>query len=190
MGENKAVISLMGRSLLSWSAGSLSDLVNELVVVAKNTEEVEFYKKEVSSNVRILHDIVLNEGPLVGIYSAFKAMESEYCYVHPVDSPIINAKVVELLFQKALDYDGAVIKLGKDLIEPLHAVYKRDSALRVAERALRSGDSSAKILAKETQVRYVLPDDIRVYDKELVSLLNVNTKNDLKMIENYLRRND
>jgi molybdenum cofactor guanylyltransferase len=190
MGENKAIVSLMGRSLLSWAVGSLSDLVNELVVVTKNAEEAEFYKKEVSSNVRILHDIVPNEGPLVGIYSAFKVMESEYCYVHPVDSPIINAKVVELLFQKALGYDGAVIKLGKDLIEPLHAVYKRDSALRVAERALRLGDSSVKILAKETRVRYVTLDDLRVYDKELVSLLNINTKNDLKMIENYLRRND
>lgn len=188
MGENKALISLMGKSLLSWEVGSLYDFVDEIMIVAKNAEEAKRYERKVLSNVTVVCDIIPQEGPLVGIYSALKVAKSEYCYVHPVDSPIINKRIVNFLFEKAMGYDGAVIKLEKDLIDPLHAVYKRSSSLGTAEKALQLGDSSAKILSKEMRVRYVPLDDIRVYDKELVSLFNINTKKDLTIIENYLHK--
>ncbi len=188
MGENKALVTLMGESLLSLEVNSLSSLVDEVMVIAKTAEEMKLYEKEVPSNVKLLFDAVSQDGPLVGIYSALKVTKSEYCYVHPVDSPIINAKVVNHLFDMAMNYDGAVIKLERDLVEPLHAVYKRNTALVAAEKALQLGDSSAKILCKETRVKQVPLDDIRVFDNELVSLFNINTKNDLKTIENYLHK--
>ncbi len=188
MGENKAFVSLMGKSLLSWEVESLSDLVDELMIVAKNKKETKSFKKEVSSKVKVLYDIVAQQGPLAGIYSALKVAKSEYCYVHPIDSPIISPEVVDFLFKRARNREGAVIKLEKGLWEPLHAVYKRDAAVTVAEKALQLGDSSAKILAKKLQVRQLSLDDIRIYDKELASLFNINTKADLAKIESYLRK--
>ncbi|MDE1843879.1 MAG: molybdenum cofactor guanylyltransferase [Thaumarchaeota archaeon] len=187
MGMNKALVNILGKPLLSWSVDSLSKLVDDLVVVARNDTDAKLYEKILSGRARLVMDDSELEGPLVGIISGFKAAKSNYCYVHPIDSPIIKKEVIEYLFQQAKNFDGAVWKIQDDMIEPLHAVYQVSSVLGISERILRTGNTSAKILSKEITLNYVSIETLRSLDKELISLFNINTLGDVEFIENYLK---
>jgi molybdenum cofactor guanylyltransferase len=187
MGKNKAIVDIMGKPLLSWSVDSLSKLVDDLVIVSRNDNDAKLYEKILSERVRIVIDDSVLEGPLVGIISGFKVVKSDYCYVHPVDSPVIKKEVIEYLFGKAQNFDGAVWKINDETIEPLHAVYRVNSVLKISERVLKTGNTSAKILSKEIQIKYLGLDELRSMDKNTVSLFNINTPSDIQFIENYLK---
>ena len=184
---NKALVNILGKPLLSWSVDSLSKLVDDLIVVARNDDDVKLYEKILSKKVRIVIDDSVLDGPLVGIVSGFKVVNSDYCYVHPIDSPIIKKEVIEYLFRKAQNFDGAVWKITDEIIEPLHAVYRVNSVLKISERILKTGNTSAKILSKEIQLNYVGLDELISMDKNRVSLFNINTPSDVQFVENYLK---
>lgn len=187
MGMNKALVNILGKPLLSWTVHSLSKLVDDLIVVSRNDKDAKLYEKILPERVKIVSDDSDLEGPLVGIISGFKVAKSDYCYVHPIDSPIIKKEVIEYLFRQAKNFDGAVWKMQDDLIEPLHAVYHVSSVLKVSERILQTGNTSAKILSKEIRLNYVSIENLRSLDKELISLFNINTPSDVEFTENYLK---
>ncbi|MGH9909159.1 MAG: molybdenum cofactor guanylyltransferase [Nitrososphaerales archaeon] len=187
MGRNKALVKIKGKEMLAWVVEGLKPLVNEIIVAAKDDSAKSSYQKIVPNDVRILTDVMELDGPLVGMYSAFLEAMSEYAYVHPIDSPVINKGVVEYLFQKAEGYDASIVKWEDGSIEPMHAVYKVKTGLTAARWALDRGDSSAKALASKLEhVNFIPVNDLRKFDDKLVSLLNANTPQELNHIEGFL----
>ncbi|MGH9922681.1 MAG: molybdenum cofactor guanylyltransferase [Nitrososphaerales archaeon] len=187
MGRNKALIQIKGKEMLLWVVEGLNPVVSEIIVVAKDESAQSSYRKIVPHNVKIFTDIMELEGPLVGMYTAFLETKSEYAYVHPIDSPVINKSVIQYLLQKADGYDASIVKWNDGTIEPVHAVYKVRTGLAGAKSALEHGDSSAKVLASKLEnVNYIPVDDLRKFDDKLVSLLNVNTPQELDSIANFL----
>ncbi|MFQ5970409.1 MAG: molybdenum cofactor guanylyltransferase [Nitrososphaerales archaeon] len=186
MGRSKALVRIKGREMLAWIVEGLKPVVDEIIVVAKNEDNRSSYQNIVPKDVKILLDVMGLDGPLVGIYSAFLEVMSEYTYVHPIDSPVINKDVIEYLFQKAHGYDASIVRWNDGAIEPMHAVYKVKTGLTGATWMLDQGDTSAKALASRLHVNYIPVDDLRKFDNRLVSLLNVNTPQDLEMIGNFL----
>lgn len=66
-------------------------------------------------------------------------------------------------------------------------MYKVKACLSRARWALERGDSSAKVLASKLEhVNYIPVDDLRKFDDKLVSLLNVNTPQELDNIASFL----
>lgn len=190
MGRNKALVRIKGKEMLSWIVEGLKPCVDEIVVVAKDELTRSSYQQIVPGDVKILTDVMPLDGPLVGMYSAFVEAASEYAYVHPIDSPVINKGVIEYLFQQAAGYDAAIVRNDDGSIEPVHAVYKVRAVLAVAREALDRGDSSAKVLAtKLGRVNFIPVAELRKFDDKLVSLLNVNTPEELDKIESFLGRN-
>jgi len=187
MGSNKALIQIKDKEMLSWVVEGLNPLVSEIIVVAKDESAQSAYRKIVPLDVKIFTDVMELDGPLVGMYTAFLECKSEYAYVHPIDSPVINRGVIQYLFQKAEGYDASVVKWKDGTIEPMHAVYKVRTGLAGAKWALDHGDSSAKVLASKLEnVNYIPVDDLRKFDDKLVSLLNVNTPQELDSIASFL----
>ncbi len=187
MGRNKALVKIKDKEMLTWIVEGLKPLVNEIIVVAKDESIKSSYQKIVPEDVRVLIDVLELDGPLVGMYSAFLEAMSEYAYVHPIDSPVINKGVIEYLFQKADGYDASIARWNDGSIEPMHAVYKVKTGLAGARWALDRGDSSAKVLASKLEhVNYIPVDDLRKFDDKLVSLLNVNTPQELDNISSFL----
>jgi molybdopterin-guanine dinucleotide biosynthesis protein A len=184
MGTNKALVKIKGREMLLWVVEGLKPVTHEIIVSAKD-ESVDEYRRIVGEDVKIATDLVQMDGPLVGIYSALLKSSSEYAYVHPIDSPIINHDIIRYLLQKADGYDASVIKFD-DSIEPLHAIYRVRAALNVAKSILEQGESGAKSLVGKLRVNYIPVDDLRRFDQGLVSLLNVNTPEGLARISAFL----
>ncbi|MFQ5940902.1 MAG: molybdenum cofactor guanylyltransferase [Nitrososphaerales archaeon] len=187
MGTNKALVRIKGKEMLAWVVEGLKPLVDEIIVVAKDESSKSSYQKLVPTDVKILTDVMTLDGPLVGMYSAFLRARSEYAYVHPIDSPVINKGIIKYLFQKANSYDASIVRWDDGTIEPMHAVYNVKTALPFAGWALDDGDSSAKVLANKLErVNYIPVNDLRKFDDKLVSLLNVNTQQELDNIKSFL----
>ena len=187
MGRSKALVKIKGKEMLAWAVEGLKPVVDEVIVVAKDESTKSSYQKVVPKDVKILTDVMSLDGPLVGIYSAFLEVTSEYAYVHPIDSPVINKDVIEYLFQKAYGYDASIVRWDDGSIEPMHAVYKVKTGLAEARLILDREDTSAKALASRLEnVNYIPVDDLRKFDDKLASLLNVNTPQDLDMIGGFL----
>lgn len=186
MGRNKALVRIKDREMLAWVVEGLKPLASQIIVVAKDESSKSAYEKLVSG-VKVVIDAIGLDGPLVGMYSAFLESASEYAYVHPVDSPVINLNVIEYMLQKADGHDASMVRWNDGSIEPLHAVYRVKTSLGAAISILDNGDSSAKALAGHLQVNYIPIDELRKFDDKLVSLLNVNTPQDLEKIVMFLR---
>ena len=187
MGRSKALVKIKGKEMLAWIVEGLRPLVDEVIVVAKDEHNMSSYQKIMPKDVKILTDVIALDGPLIGIYSAFLEVKSEYAYVHPIDSPVINKDVIEYLFQKAYGYDASIVRWDDGSIEPMHAVYRVKTGLAEARWILDHGDTSAKALASRLEhVNYIPVDDLRKFDDKLASLLNVNTPQDLDTIGGFL----
>lgn len=195
IGGRKAFFKLAGRELLLWTIYALKPLFEELMVVVKDENDVSSYNKLnllSLSGVRILTDTIKIEGPLVGIYSAFSKIKSvEYVYVHPVDSPIVIKEVIEYLFERAKGYDICLFKRDDGSIEPLQAVYKVKPLLTLIENYINIGNTSPKSLLlslpSEIKVNYVTADELRKFDKYLISFSDIDTPKDVELIEHYLK---
>ena len=187
MGRSKALVKIKGKEMLVWIVEGLKPLVDEVIVAAKDDYSKSLYQKIVPEDVKIVTDVMSLDGPLVGIYSAFLAIKSEYAYVHPIDSPVINKDVIKYLFKMANGYDASIVRWDDGSIEPMHAVYKVKIGLGSAKSSLDRGDTSAKALASILEhVNFIPVDDLRKFDDKLVSLLNVNTPQDLDTIASYV----
>jgi molybdopterin-guanine dinucleotide biosynthesis protein A len=190
MGKNKALIKIHDKELLLQIVESLEPLVEEIIVSEKNQQNESAYRNIVSKDVKIIPDIIELDGPLVGIYSALLETSSEYAYIQPVDSPFVNKDLVEYLFKEAVHYDGAVITNQNGTIEPLHAVYKVDRCIVEAKNALDAGDTSVRGIAKRMHVNYIKTEKLRKFDEKLLSLININTPEDLSKLSEYLKFSD
>ena len=188
MGLNKALVKVKGREMLLWIVDQLKPLCDEMVVVARNDNDNFMYRKFLPNDVTTLMDFSLLEGPLVGIYSAFKCIRSECAYVHPVDSPIINKNMVEYLFKKVEGYDASIPQWDDGRLEPLHAVYRTERVVSVARNLLSRNNTSAKDLATVVHTNYVPITQLKNLDPDLLSFINLNMPGDLQTIEVNLGR--
>jgi molybdenum cofactor guanylyltransferase len=121
------------------------------------------------------------KGPLIGVYTGLQAARNQYIFVVACDMPFISGKLARRLAQLKGGHD-AVVPVIKGYPEPLFAVYSK-TVLKYAEHALRRGRARLQELYKDLDVFFVDESEAREYDPGLLSFINVNTPEDLKMAE-------
>jgi molybdenum cofactor guanylyltransferase len=95
--------------------------------------------------------------------------------------PCVSSDVVDLLFRAIDDYDAAIPAWEADMIEPLHAVYRRGPLLAYLE----DHDSlSLRNMVRNIRAHYVPIEEIRKIDPTLTTFTNVNRLSDLHKINN------
>ncbi len=70
----------------------------------------------------------------------------------------------------------------KDL-EPLHAIYRRNTCLPVVDKAIHSGEQRLISWFPDVKVRILTKDETRPFDALGLSFLNVNTPEELLAAE-------
>ena len=76
----------------------------------------------------------------------------------------------------------AVVPVIRGYPEPLFAVYSK-TVIKYAEKALRYGRPRLQELFKDLDVLYMDESEAKEYDPGLLSFINVNTPEELKMAE-------
>ncbi|MBS7638069.1 molybdenum cofactor guanylyltransferase [Candidatus Bathyarchaeota archaeon] len=188
MGRDKALIKLCGKPLLLHVVESVLNLRPDKIIVTTEKGNVNRYTSILPSSVGLTEDLLEGKGPLVGMISGMRWINSEYTLVLPCDTPLIKPSVLRFLYQKAAGVDAVIPKWPNGYIEPLQACYRTSSALKAAEETIRKGKRSCRDMIRLlNRVVYVNIDELRRFDPDLVTFFNINCKEELLRAEKFLR---
>lgn len=171
MGENKALKLFLGQPLLVRVAGRLSAMADELLIVGGTFPPGSF------PGLPILPDLLPGEGALGGLLTALTLAQYSLVVVVACDMPFVNpsllAEQVRLLEQAHADV--AIPALDADHLEPLHAVYRRETCLPAVQAALASGEKQMVSWFANVKVLKIPIIVLRTFDPLLHSFTNLNT---------------
>ena len=178
-GKEKYFFTFKGRTFLSILIESLNEVVDEIILVARDPEQCRrFHGIE---GVRCVTDLRPGLGPIGGLHAGSLAATGDYLFVSACDMPCISPKVVSLLFGKIGDCDAAIPCWNRDMLEPLHAVYRRKALIAYLE----SHDSlSLRAMVRSLKTCYVPVEELRALDADLSTFTNINKVEELERINN------
>ncbi len=180
---DKCFITLNNKPLIQHAIDNLSNVVDEIIVAARDEQQEEQIRNKISDNIVLVFDTLKGFGPLAGVLSGLERASSSYSLVIGCDMPFVNRSVVEFLFEVAEsgNYDAVVPIWENGMVEQLHAVYKRDSLLAAVKYSIKKGDEKMfNVLSRLKNVNYIPMNRIRGFDQELKTFRNINTPEELK----------
>ncbi len=181
--QEKALIDINGRPLISFVIETLEKAVDDVIISVRNREQGELIDSRMPG-YRFAYDDYRNRGPLAGILSGLSACGEEYCFIAACDMPFINENAVNLLFKKIEKFDAALPRWDDGSLEPLHAVYRCRPMIRETKKAIESGETVILAPVFRLNVNYVGMEEIKNYDPELRTFMNVNTYEDIQQVIN------
>ncbi len=113
----------------------------------------------------------------MGLYSGLKAIEAAHALVTAVDMPFVQPAVISFLLSQTLN-DDLLVPIVHGVAQVLLAVYPR-TIIPLLEDRLREGRRDPRSLLAVAKVRYIEEAQLRVYDPQLRSFVNVNTPQEL-----------
>ena len=86
--------------------------------------------------IRCITDIRGGIGPIGGLHAGSLAAQGEFIFVSACDMPCINPAVIAHLFDSIDNYDAVIPQWNPDMLEPLHAVYRRTALLTYPRKVM------------------------------------------------------
>jgi molybdopterin-guanine dinucleotide biosynthesis protein A len=181
-GQEKYFFTYQGKTFIDRLIASLSQVVDEIILVARDPEQCRRFNR--IEGIRCITDIRTGTGPIGGLHAGALAARGEEIFVSACDMPCVDPRIVTLLFSRIGGYDAAIPCWNADMLEPLHAVYRRSALVRYLE----DHDSfSLRTMVKSLNTSYVPMGEIRAIDHDLTTFTNINKIEDLERI-NSIRR--
>ena len=174
MSAPKALLKVGGSPIIKREAEALGRVFDELLVVANDPAPYAALGLAVIPDADEFREL---KGPMTGLYSALLSAGNDYVFAAACDMPFIEPELVEWMAGLRHGFDAVVPKTG-GLVEPLFGVYARRAA-PVLEGLLRGGNRRLQDALGSLAVRFVGEEEMRRYDPELRSLMNVNTPDEL-----------
>jgi molybdopterin-guanine dinucleotide biosynthesis protein A len=176
-GQEKYFFTYQGRTFIERLVDSLEQVVDEIILVAKSPEQCTRFQR--IRGIRCITDIRGGIGPIGGLHAGSLAARGEFIFVSACDMPCINPAVIAYLFDGIDDYDAVIPSWNPDMLEPLHAVYRRKALLTYLE----SHDSlSLRAMVRSLSARYIPVDELRIIEPDLKTFTNINKLEDLERI--------
>ena len=179
--EEKAMIDIDGRPLISYVIDALEKVVDNIIISVRDTQQGKILGEFLPDYV-FTYDASENKGPISGILSGLEYCEDEYCFIVACDMPFLNENVVRMLFKQCADYDAAIPIWDDGFLEPLHAVYRTEPMIRETKKAIDRDEKIILAPLSGLNVNYVKIDDIKNIDPDLRTFMNVNTPEDLRSV--------
>jgi molybdopterin-guanine dinucleotide biosynthesis protein A len=170
MGRPKALLPFDDEPLIAHVVRRLGSVFAETVVVAAPDQELPCLP------VALVRDEVAYQGPVSGIYHGLKAATKEVCFVTSCDAPFLNLALISHLLSQISDFD-VIVPFWQERYQPLHAVYRRSVAPLLREQLERSELRPISLYPK-VRTREIYEDEVRRFDPEGLSFLNMNTPQD------------
>ncbi len=173
IGREKGLLELCGKTFLEIILNKFEDC--SVVIVCRDEKQAEIYSKF----GRTIIDVVKNYGPLGGILSALEFYR-EKTLVIAVDMPLVKRRIAEYLY--SLPGDVVVPSWGDGKIEPLFACYS-EGALKAIRECVRRGEKRVHVAIRMMNANYVSVMDLKRFDPDLQSFLNVNSPKDYERLK-------
>ncbi|MBX5490995.1 MAG: molybdenum cofactor guanylyltransferase [Chloroflexi bacterium] len=170
-GVNKALLEVGGRRVIDRLLDALRPLGTPIVIVSNDDSLVGL------PDTVVVRDVEPRAGALMGLYSGLRVVRTPLATATACDMPFVSTALLRALLALTEGVDAVVPVIGEQP-EPLHAVY-RPSCVPAIEAALVAGRKRLLSFFEAVQVRYVEETELRRWDPELRSFLNVNRPEDL-----------
>jgi len=183
--RDKCFIMFNDKLLIQHAIDNLSRVADELIVAARDEQQGEQILNTLACRIVLVFDYFKGFGPLAGILSGLERASSSYSLIVGCDMPFVNEDVVDFLFEVAErgNYDAVVPQWENGMVEPLHAVYKREPMLAAVLCAIERKDKKMfNVLSQLKNVKFIPVNELRERDPELTTFRNINTPDELKKL--------
>ncbi|WP_230972412.1 molybdenum cofactor guanylyltransferase [Archaeoglobus neptunius] len=176
IGMEKTEVELCGKRLIEIAIEKYSEY--DTVFVCRDEKQAKFLSERY--DIKITCDFYRDVGSIAGIHAALNFFEN--CVVAAVDMPFVRKKLVEHIYEKGVETGCDALVPKHEYPEPLLAYYSRGSIGEI-EKAIKSGIRKILFPLRNLNVIYYPAENLRKFDKDLLSFLNINTEEDLKRAE-------
>ena len=167
-GEDKLLYEFKGKKVIERVVETAKQVCDELFIVAKNPKKFEFL------NVPVIIDVSPIQASIVGLYTAL-SYTKEPALILSGDLPLITPEVLKRLIEAYQEPVTLAKAQGK--VHTLVGIYS-PKVLKTIEEFLEKENYKLYELVKKAGFKAV-----EFEGKEAVSLLNLNTKGDLEILE-------
>ena len=185
MGQDKALMPFLGRPLVQRVVDRLAPIADELIVTTNRPQDYRFLSRP------LFPDLKPGRGALGGLYTALSSATCEAVAVVACDMPFASAALIEaarrLLVQEESD---VVIPDSGDGLEPLHAVYRRETCLPAIEAAIEADQWRLISWFPQVKVRVFQPEEIKLHDPSGLAFWNLNTPEEFAEAEERAKLNN
>jgi len=176
-GQEKYFFTYEGRTFIERLVSSLSGVVDEIIIVARNPAQCARFLT--LHNISCISDIRQGLGPIGGLHAGSLAARGDLIFVSACDMPCIDPRVVSYLFEAAGSFDAAIPRWNEQMVEPLHAVYRRTALLAYLES---HSSLSLRTMIQTLNTRYIPVNELRAIDPGLRTFTNINKLEELEHI--------
>jgi len=171
MGQDKALLDFGGKPLIQRVLDRIDSLASETIITTNHPEGYRFL------GFPLIPDVTPNRGALGGLYTALLAAHQPLVAVVACDLPFASPEILRACWDRLLvdpDLD-AVIPETPHGLEPLHAVYRRETCLPAVKAALETGKWKMIAWHRVANIGRLSPEEIAALDPEGLAFWNVNT---------------
>ncbi|MBN1904078.1 MAG: molybdenum cofactor guanylyltransferase [Deltaproteobacteria bacterium] len=173
-GSNKALARFNGMPLIERATSVLGRVFKNLMIITNSPLEYSYLK------IPLYQDIIKGMGPVGGLYTGLDTLDDGWAFFCACDMPYINEGLVRYMAGLKEGYDAVVPKVDWK-IEPLHALYSKRCVQAMKDLIIKKEFQTIKAF-NSISVRFVGEEEIRQFDPELKTFLNVNRQDDLERI--------
>lgn len=178
-GQDKGLIDLAGSPLIQYVLDGLLPQVGKILINANRHQDI--YKHYQCPIVADNYEGFC--GPLAGMASCLKIIDTPLMVTVPCDSPFIPPDLVERMYLKLLQDDADIsVAHNGERIQPVFAMLKRD-LFKSMDSYLCSGER--KIDKWFALHKFTVTDFSDAPD----TFININTRDDLVQIEKRINKN-
>jgi molybdopterin-guanine dinucleotide biosynthesis protein A len=178
MGHDKALLDFLGQPLIQRVVQRVTFLADEIFVTSNHPDRYAFLK------IPIFPDIIPGVGALGGIYTALKSAIYPVVGVIACDLPFVSPDLLSTCQGILLDTGvDAVIPRTAHGLEPLHAVYRRDTCLPLIRAAINAGNRRVISWHADAKIHTIPTEEILKFDPHGIAFWNVNTPAEFRQAE-------
>jgi molybdenum cofactor guanylyltransferase len=178
MGTPKAALAFGNSTILERIVEELRIAFDDILIMAAPLESevfpIEHLLQSAAAPVHLLRDRGPFEGAAVALARGLAAGADDIAFVCSCDLPLLRCELALALCEMLDGYDAVIPDIGGQP-QPLCAVYRR-SAVSVIERQLAAGERRLTHLTAALKAYRPGEAELRQFDPDLRSFLNVNTR--------------
>ncbi|MEM3484426.1 MAG: molybdenum cofactor guanylyltransferase [Candidatus Methanomethyliaceae archaeon] len=183
MGQDKGLINWEGRPLVLHMVEYLQTMFQEVLLVTGSRRR---YANLV--DLPIYTDQIPNIGPLGGIYTGLLVSSNDWNLVIAYDMPCVRTALVTLLVEEIETKYKVIVPYVNGYFEPLLGLYHKD-CLPEIERMIATSNLKPIELFWRVLTKVIPTEKLRQVDPHLISFLNINTQEELRLASRTCPRN-
>ena len=196
--RRKPLLILGGKLLIARVADTLRPICHELVLVVRPDQDDDTPDVGHALRMHVVTDTEPYTGPLAALHAGLAACVTPLAFICGVDHPFISRRLVQAMATQAQSSGAyspvAVVPRVDGSLHPMHAILPAEEWRPVVARALADGQMSPRAVIENAMERGYPPveimteDEVETHDPQMLSLLDVDTPEQLGIARHLLDR--